>query len=182
MKKTLLLAGLVMTIILSSCTQGSNTNTQENREATVSHETTKTSTPVEFRDFGPEPFLFDIEEYTTQNETFRTAVWTGKSMQMTVMTIQPGEDIGLELHTTIDQFIRVEEGSGLLKMGDTEDNLNFERRMEEDFAAFIPAGKWHNLVNDTDKPLKLYSIYAPVEHPHGTVHQTREEGAEPHVH
>ncbi|HHT34694.1 MAG TPA: cupin domain-containing protein, partial [Bacteroidales bacterium] len=122
--------------------------------------------------------VIDIEQYTLQNETFRTAVWTGSLMQMTVMTLQPGEDIGLELHTTIDQFLRVEQGSGIMMMGDTEENLDFQERVEDDFAIFIPAGKWHNLLNDSDEPLKLYSIYAPVEHPHGTVHETREEGIE----
>ena len=122
--------------------------------------------------------MIDIEQYTLQNETFRTAVWTGSLMQMTVMTLQPGEDIGLELHTTIDQFLRVEQGSGIMMMGDTEENLDFQERVEDDFAIFIPAGKWHNLLNDSDEPLKLYSIYAPVEHPHGTVHETREEGIE----
>ena len=99
-------------------------------------------------------------------------------MQMTVMTLQPGEDIGLELHTKTDQFLRVEQGSGIVMMGDAEDNLDFQQRVEDDFAIFIPSGKWHNLLNDSDEPLKLYSIYTPVEHPHGTVHETREEGIE----
>lgn len=179
MKKTFFTAGLALAFIFVSCNQPSSTTDQE---TVVTQESTTETVAVEFKDFGPEPFVFDIEAYTTQNETFRTAVWTGTSMQMTVMTIQPGDDIGLELHTTIDQFLRVEEGSGLLKMGDTEDSLHFEQRLEKDFAAFIPAGKWHNLVNDTDKPLKLYSIYAPVEHPHSTVHQTKADGGEPHAH
>jgi mannose-6-phosphate isomerase-like protein (cupin superfamily) len=63
-------------------------------------------------------------------------------------------------------------------MGDSEDNLDFQQRVEDDFAIFIPAGKWHNLLNDSDEPLKLYSIYTPLEHKHGTVHETREEGIE----
>jgi mannose-6-phosphate isomerase-like protein (cupin superfamily) len=94
------------------------------------------------------------------------------------MTLQPGEDIGLELHTSTDQFIRVEEGEGIVYMGDTEDNLDFVRDVKADFVFFIPAGKWHNLVNTGDEPLKLYSIYAPAEHPFGTVHATRVEGIE----
>ncbi len=151
-------------------------------EKSTQQEITTQSEPVEFKDFGPEPFILDIEEYTLQNETFRTAVWTGKYMQMTVMKIMPGEDIGLELHTDIDQFIRIEEGSGVVMMGDVEDNLDFQQTVSDDFAIFIPAGKWHNIKNNSDKPLKLYSIYAPVEHPHSTVHKTREEGLEAHVH
>ena len=63
-------------------------------------------------------------------------------------------------------------------MGDSEDNLDFQQRVEDDFAIFIPAWKWHNLLNDSDEPLKLYSIYTPLEHKHGTVHETREEGIE----
>jgi mannose-6-phosphate isomerase-like protein (cupin superfamily) len=129
-------------------------------------------------DHGAGLIVFDMEEVTSRNQNFRTAFWTGSFLQMTLMTLQPGEDIGLELHTVTDQFIRVEEGEGIVYMGDSEDNLDFVREIKEDFAFFIPAGKWHNLVNTGDKPLKLYSIYAPAEHPHSTVHVTREEGIE----
>ncbi|MGI6478612.1 MAG: cupin domain-containing protein [Salinivirgaceae bacterium] len=133
---------------------------------------------IELVDYGAEPIVFDIEDVTSRNVNFRTAFWTGNFIQMTLMTLQPGEDIGLELHTQTDQFIRVEEGKGIVYMGDTEDNLDFEREVKDDFALFIPAGKWHNLKNTGDKPLKLYSIYAPAEHARGTVHQTRAEGIE----
>ena len=138
---------------------------------------------LEYRDFGNDPFVFNIEDYTTENETYRTTLWTGEYMQLTVMNILPGEDIGLELHTDHDQFIRVEEGEGLVLMGDTEDDLSFQKRVEHDFAVMVPAGKWHNVVNDTDKPLKLYSIYAPREHEKNTVHKTKEEAlADEHDH
>ena len=138
---------------------------------------------LEFRDFGNDPFVFNIEDYTKENETYSTVIWTGEYMQLTVMNILPGEDIGLEIHTDHDQFIRVEEGEGLVLMGDAEDDLSFQERIEDDFAIMIPAGKWHNLVNDTDKPLKLYSIYAPREHDKHTVHKTRAEAlADEHDH
>jgi mannose-6-phosphate isomerase-like protein (cupin superfamily) len=133
---------------------------------------------IEIVEHGTQPIVFDIEDATSRNENFRTAFWTGSYFQMTLMTLQPGEDIGLELHTGTDQFIRVEEGQGVVYMGDTKDNLDFIRDVKEDYAFFIPAGKWHNLKNTGDKPLKLYSIYAPVEHAFGTVHKTREEGIE----
>ena len=68
----------------------------------------------------------------------------------------------------------------IIYMGDEEGNFNFQERVEDDFAIFIPAGKWHNLVNDSDTPLKIYSIYAPAEHPHSTVHATKEEGIAAH--
>ena len=164
--------GLATLLMSASCVQ------PQSKERQPAEEPVESVEAVEFKDFGPDPLVIDIEQYTLQNETFRTAVWTGSLMQMTVMTLQPGEDIGLELHTKTDQFLRVEQGSGLIMMGDSEENLDFQERVEDDFAIFIPAGKWHNLLNDSDEPLKLYSIYTPVEHPHGTVHETREEGLE----
>lgn len=126
-------------------------------------------------DHGPNPYVVDIEELTLQNDTFRTAAWTGSQMQMTLMSIQPGDDIGLEVHHDHDQFLRIESGSGLVQMGDSEAALEFEEAVSDDFAVFIPAGKWHNVTNTGTTPLKLYSIYAPSEHPHGTVHTTKAE-------
>lgn len=138
---------------------------------------------LEFRDFGNAPFVFNIEDYTKENETYRTALWTGENMQLTVMNILPDEDIGLEMHSEHDQFIRVEEGEGIVMMGDTKDDLSFQEKVEDDFAIMIPAGKWHNVVNNSDKPLKLYSIYAPREHKKNTVHKTKEEAlADEHDH
>ena len=138
---------------------------------------------LEYRDFGNDPFVFNIEDYTKENETYRTVLWSGEYMQLTVMNILPGEDIGLEIHDDHDQFIRVEEGEGIVMMGDKEDDLSFQERIEDDFAIMIPAGKWHNVVNDTDKPLKLYSIYSPREHNPNTVHKTRAEAlADEHDH
>ena len=91
------------------------------------------------------------------------------------MSIKPGEDIGLEVHPTVDQFIRIEEGQGLVKMGDSKDKLDFQEKVYDDYAIMIPAGKWHNVINTGDTPLKLYAIYAPPEHPRGTVHETKED-------
>lgn len=127
-----------------------------------------------FKDYGPEPFAIDIEKATKQNNTFRTALWTGDHLQLTLMSIKVGEDIGLEIHPNLDQFIRIEEGQGIVKMGDRKDMLDFQEKVCDDFAFIIPAGKWHNLINTGNKPLKLYSIYAPPQHPHGTVHETKE--------
>ncbi|QUH18638.1 cupin domain-containing protein [Alkaliphilus sp. B6464] len=137
---------------------------------------------IELRDYGPEPFVVNIEKATKQNNTFRTALWTGNHLQVTLMSINIGEDIGLEVHPTVDQFIRIEEGQGLIKMGDSKCNLDFQRKVCDDFAIMIPAGKWHNLINTGNKPLKLYSIYAPPAHPHGTVHQTKEDAEREHGH
>lgn len=126
------------------------------------------------KDFGPEPFVVNIEDVTKQNNFYRNALWTGENLQVTLMSLNVGEDIGLEVHPNVDQFIRIEEGEGLVKMGNSKDNLDFQKKVYDDFAIMIPAGKWHNLINTGNKPLKLYSIYAPPEHRHGTVHETKE--------
>ncbi len=123
-------------------------------------------------DHGPNPYVVNIEELTLQNETFRTAAWTGSQLQMTLMAIQPGEDIGLEVHDDHDQFLRIEQGTARVEMGPTETDLTAQDA-EDDFAIFVPAGTWHNIINTGDDVLKLYSIYAPAEHAHGTVHETK---------
>ncbi|WP_431801080.1 cupin domain-containing protein [Halobacillus andaensis] len=133
---------------------------------------------TEFKDFGTEPFVINIDKATKQNDTFRTALWTGEHLQVTLMSIGAGEDIGLEIHPEVDQFLRIEEGEGLVQMGDREDQLTFEEEVSDDYAIMVPAGKWHNLTNTGDGPLKLYTIYAPPEHPFGTVHKTKEETME----
>ena len=129
-------------------------------------------------DLGPNPLVIDISDETENNKLFRKALWTGKYLQLTVMSINRGEDIGLEMHPDIDQFIRIEEGQGIVRMGDSPNNLSAERVVYDDYAILIPAGTWHNLVNIGDKPLKLYSIYSPPSHPFGTVHETKQEAME----
>jgi mannose-6-phosphate isomerase-like protein (cupin superfamily) len=138
------------------------------------------STPIVLKDYGPNPFAVNIEEAAKQNNNFRIALWTGKHLQLTLMSINVGEDIGLEIHPDLDQFIRIEEGQGLVKMGDKKDSLDFQANVRDDFVFMIPAGKWHNLINTGYKPLKLYSIYAPPQHTFGTVHKTKKEAEESH--
>ncbi|MFW5980783.1 MAG: cupin domain-containing protein [Halanaerobiaceae bacterium] len=132
------------------------------------------------RDYGPYPFTINIERATVQNDYYRFALWTGEYLQLTLMSINAGEEIGLEIHPDHDQFIRIERGRGIVMMGDSEDQLDYRAAVYDDYAIFIPAGKWHNLINTGRKPLKLYSIYAPPEHPHGTVHETKEDEEEYH--
>jgi mannose-6-phosphate isomerase-like protein (cupin superfamily) len=124
-------------------------------------------------DYGPNPFVININEATKQNNAFRTALWTGTHFQVTLMSLNVGEDIGLEMHPDVDQFLRIEQGQGIVQMGKTKDNLNFQRYVYDDYAIVIPAGTWHNLTNTGNTPLKLYSIYAPPNHPFGTVHVTK---------
>lgn len=130
---------------------------------------------LQLKDEGAKPFVIDIEQAAKRNRTFRTAIWTGKHLQVTVMSIPVGESIGLELHPGTDQFLRIEEGDGIVQMGDAPDRLDFERRVSENDAIMVPAGKWHNVTNTGRDPLKLYSIYAPPEHPFGTVHATKQD-------
>lgn len=135
----------------------------------------KDKVSIELRDYGPQPFVVDINKVTRENNTFRTALWTGSHLQVTLMSINVGEDIGLEIHPDVDQFIRVEKGQGLVKMGKSKHNLDFQTKVYDDFAIMVPAGTWHNIVNTGNTPLKVYSIYAPPKHPRGTVHVTKEE-------
>lgn len=124
-------------------------------------------------DRGPEPYVVNIEDATLANDTFRTALWSGNHLQMTVMSIPPGGEVGLEVHGDRDQFLRVEAGRARVQMGPAEDDLSFDREVGDDWVILVPAGKWHNISNVGDEALKLYSLYAPPEHPHGTVHATK---------
>lgn len=126
-----------------------------------------------YRDKGPKPFVVNINEAAKQNNTFRTALWTGPNLQVTLMDLGVGESVGLEMHNNVDQFLRLEQGEGFVQMGPSEHQLNFERVVYDDDAIIVPAGTWHNLTNIGTIPLKLYSIYAPPEHPYGTVHHTK---------
>lgn len=125
-------------------------------------------------DHGPAGYVANIEGLTLENNNYRTTLWTGSNLQATLMTIQPGDDIGLEVHTDHDQFLRIEAGQATVYLGPSEDNLTTYPAKADD-AVFVPAGTWHNLVNTGNEPLKLYSIYAPPEHPHGTVHPTKQD-------
>ncbi|WP_020156574.1 cupin domain-containing protein [Caldibacillus debilis] len=136
--------------------------------------------PIELRDYGGKPFVVNIERAAEQNQNYRTALWTGKHLQVTLMSIEVGGDIGLEVHPNVDQFIRIEQGQGLVQMGKRKDRLDLERSVSEDDAIMIPAGTWHNVTNTGHVPLKLYSIYAPPEHPFGTVHRTKAEAMAAH--
>lgn len=125
------------------------------------------------RDYGPNPLIINIDEATRRNNTFRTALWTGNHLQLTLMSLNPGEEIGLEIHPELDQFLRIEQGQGIAQMGENKYNLNYQRKVADGYAIFVPAGTWHNLINTGNRPLKLYSIYAPPQHPRGTVQRTK---------
>ena len=128
---------------------------------------------AEFEDHGPKPHVVDIEEATVTNENFRTTIWTGLNMQVTVMSIPVGGDVGFEVHDDTDQFLRLEQGRGRVQMGPTKDNLPFDEEVSDDWAIVVPQGYWHNITNIGDEPMRLYSIYSPPHHAYGTVHETQ---------
>lgn len=129
--------------------------------------------PTELRDYGGSPLIVNIDAVSNANRNFRTTLWTGKHLQVTLMSIPTGGDIGVEIHPETDQFIRVENGCGLALTGCSCSNLDQRRKIDSHTAVIIPAGTWHNIVNTGNSPLKLYSIYAPPHHPFGTVHRTK---------
>lgn len=124
-------------------------------------------------DYGPEPYVTDIDRMTRQNPNYRTALWTGDHLQLTLMSIPVGGEIGLEVHPDTDQFLRIESGRGVTMMGPEENRLNVQHPVSDGYAIFVPAGTWHNVVNTGNRPLKIYTVYAPPHHPHGTVQQTK---------
>jgi mannose-6-phosphate isomerase-like protein (cupin superfamily) len=118
-------------------------------------------------------YVTNIEARTLQNDYFREVLFTGPKSQLVVMTLQPGEDIGLETHDDIDQFIRVEAGKGVALLDGEEHEL------ADGSAVVIPAGTEHNVINRSQaEPLRLYTLYTPPEHPDGTVHKDKAEAME----
>lgn len=118
-------------------------------------------------------YSVNIEEKTLSNENFREVLFTAEHMQLVVMTLQVGEEIGLETHHDRDQFFRVEAGEG-------EAILNGERhKLTDGWVVVIPAGTEHNVVNtSSSEALRMYTIYAPPEHPDGTINRTKQDAIE----
>lgn len=112
-------------------------------------------------------FVDDIEELADRNTDFRRVLYTAGRMQLVLMTLQPGEDIGEETHVDIDQFFRVQEGEGEIWIDGAMS------RIDSDAAMIVPAGALHNVKNSGVEPLKLFTVYAPPAHPDGTVHATK---------
>lgn len=134
------------------------------------------------KDYGNEPLVVDIARYTKANPFYRTALWTGEHLQLTLMSIPTGGDIGLEAHPNLDQFLRIESGCALVMMGKDKNILDYRKTVTSGYAVIVPAGTWHNIVNTGNMPLKIYSIYAPPQHPFGTVHRTKAEAQESEHH
>jgi mannose-6-phosphate isomerase-like protein (cupin superfamily) len=119
-------------------------------------------------------YVANIEEVTTENTDYRRVLYTGEHSQLVVMSLEPGVEIGEEVHE-LDQFIRVESGKGKAVLNGTD-----EHELEDDWAVIIPAGVKHNVINTGDEPMKLYSVYSPAEHKDGLVQATKADDAEVH--
>ncbi|MBI1866537.1 MAG: cupin domain-containing protein [Candidatus Staskawiczbacteria bacterium] len=114
-------------------------------------------------------FVKNIEEISLENENFRKVLYTSKNIQLVIMSLKPGEEIGEEVHQ-LDQFIRCESGTGKAILD------SIEHEIGDGFAIVVPSGTNHNIINTSlDKPLKLYTLYSPPNHKDGVVHQTKEQ-------
>jgi len=123
-------------------------------------------------------FFGSIEELTLKNGYFRQVLFTGKYCQLVVMCLQPGEEIGNEIHPNVDQFFRLEEGEARFVLNDSEEYLAHATD-----AVVVPAGTFHNVINTSKtKQLKLYTVYSPPNHPAGTIHKTKAEAVAAEAH
>lgn len=134
-----------------------------------------TKSAAAVKDPGAKPFSFDLETATKENANYRTVAWSGRYLQVTLMSIPVGGDIGLEKHPETDQFIRLDAGKGLCQMGKTKKNLSFEQEVEDGWCVTVPAGTWHNITNTGDEPMQVYVVYAPVHHSKGKIHKTQQD-------
>lgn len=123
-------------------------------------------------DFGPKPKSFDIERATNLNLNYRAVAWSGRYLQVTLMSIPIGGDIGLEAHPETDQFLRLETGEGRVQMGADRDHLTFDEKVSSGWCVLVPAGTWHNIRNVGATPMQVYAIYAPAHHTPGKVQST----------
>jgi mannose-6-phosphate isomerase-like protein (cupin superfamily) len=131
---------------------------------------------VTIKDIGPQPQSFDLEHATLENPNYRTVAWSGRYLQVTLMSIPEGGDIGLEAHPDTDQFLRLDGGRGRVQMGPAKDQLTFDQEVSDGWCILVPAGTWHNVTNIGDEPMQIYAVYAPAHHKPGKIHKSFDEG------
>ena len=124
-------------------------------------------------DLGANPEVVNIHNTVCRNTHFRTTVWTGENLQVTVMNIPVGGEIGLEFHENVEQLLQIECGVARVYMGNNKQNIKRFGLANQNSLIIIPKNTWHNIINAGRTPLKLYSVYAPIEHPFGTIHPTK---------
>jgi mannose-6-phosphate isomerase-like protein (cupin superfamily) len=140
----------------------------------ISQEQSMGSTAGRIKDIGPKPQSFDIESATKENSNYRSVAWSGRYLQVTLMSIPVGGDIGLEAHPETDQFLRLDAGKGRVQMGAAKDKLTFEREVSDGWCVLVPAGTWHSITNIGTTPMQVYAVYAPAHHTPDKVHATKE--------
>lgn len=129
-------------------------------------------TTGKIEDIGPKPQSFDIERATKENTDYRSVAWSGRYLQVTLMSIPVGGDIGLEAHPETDQFLRLDAGRGRVQMGSAKEELTFEQEVSDGWCVLVPAGTWHNITNIGTTAMQVYAIYAPAHHTPGKIHAT----------
>lgn len=173
------LLGSMLALLLMAGCDSQTSETKTTLEASVVQNENRQQAETG-ADKGGQPWVLNIEQATINNPNYRATQWTGQFMQMVLMSLKPGEEIDLEMHDNVDQFIRIEQGEARVRMGKSQKELSFDETVSDDWAIFIPAGYYHHVQNIGDTELKLYSIYAPKEHDAGTVHKTYQEAKDDH--
>jgi mannose-6-phosphate isomerase-like protein (cupin superfamily) len=169
--RTIWLAGAGSRSATSACVEGGNailrTRLSERRVGTfvaIMRRPDMGSVLTRVKDTGPQPQSFDIERATKENTNYRSVAWSGRYLQVTLMSIPVGGSIGLEAHPQTDQFLRLDAGHGLVQMGAAKDKLTFEKEVSNGWCVLVPAGTWHNITNTGTTPMQVYAIYAPAHH------------------
>jgi mannose-6-phosphate isomerase-like protein (cupin superfamily) len=129
------------------------------------------------KDIGPQPQSFNLEQETCGNKNYRSVAWSGRYLQVTLMSIPVGGDIGLEMHPETDQFLRLDAGKGRAQMGTSDTDLTFDKEVSDGWCVLIPAGTWHNVTNTGEEAMQVYAIYAPAHHKPAKIHKTSSEAA-----
>lgn len=127
---------------------------------------------MSIKDVGPHPQSFDLKKATRANKNYRAVVWSGRFLQVTLMSIPAGGSIGLEMHPDTDQFLRLDAGRGRAQLGPSKSELTFDKEVSDGWCVVVPAGTWHNVANIGKEPMQLYAIYAPAHHKPGKIHKT----------
>ncbi|MFX3618885.1 MAG: cupin domain-containing protein [Sporolactobacillus sp.] len=133
-----------------------------------------TEEKIELKDYGKDPFAISLAKAAMQNSRYRTTLWTGDYFQLTLMSIPAGGgDIGMEIHHGNDQFLYLIDGVGKVEMGKEKDKITLSREVHPQDAVIVPAETWHNVTNIGDKPMQVFSLYAPVKHAKNTDEETK---------
>jgi len=128
-------------------------------------------------DVGPQPRSFDLEQATRENTNYRTLAWSGRYLQVTLMSIPVGRASDWRCTRKPTSFLRLDAGRGRVQIGTAKDQLTFDEEVSDGWCILIPAGSWHNVTNIGEEPMQVYAIYAPAHHKPGKIHKTASDAA-----